>query len=101
MNKLKKQLISQVEKLLGLKGFEMLKLVSYKNKNNAKASSIFGFEARDVASLPQEAKDIIITGRKLGLDASYSAPDINNDEGSIYLGPSTDDKTVGDKLDFI
>lgn len=86
MDKLKKQLTSLIESLL--KDDPMLDFASYLDKNQNKAMSIFGFDVDTKSSLPQTAKDIIVTARKLGKSASYQAPDRYNAEGSIYIGTS-------------
>ena len=97
MDKLKAKLTSLIESLL--KKNEMLTFNAYLDKNKNKAFSIFGFEIDSKSNLPQTAKDIIITARKLGKSASYSPPDRFNDEGSIYIGtPSTNDSTVAEGI---
>ena len=97
---LKDQLISAIESLL--KDNALLDFASYKNKNDAKCISIFGFEADDKASLPQLAKEVISLSKQLGKDASYQPPDRKNSEGSIYIGPpSANKKTVSEGVNDI
>ena len=86
--------------------FPLLSLRSYKNSNNVKVASVFGFEVSDVADLPTEQKTIVtdivkyakLAGQK---GTTFMSAGKRYDFGSLYIGPTVNDETIDETLDFV
>ena len=91
----KKQILAKVRALLS--NNPMLSLRSYSNKNDEPAFSIFGFEVFNTAQLPQDAKELLLSIKSIGKNASY-AYDQSKGEGSIYVGPVTSKEASDDDI---
>ena len=104
----KKQAIKKLKEnvALLLDTFPLLDLRSYKNSNNVKVASVFGFEVTDVSELQGEQKTIVteivkcakIAGQK---GATFMPAGKRYDFGSLYIGPKVNDETIDESLDFV
>tara|TARA_Y100001938_G_C7971210_1_gene369431 strand:+ start:391 stop:711 length:321 start_codon:yes stop_codon:yes gene_type:complete len=106
MNKAKaiKKLKENVSLLLDT--FPLLSLRSYKNSNNVKVASVFGFEVTNVSELQGEQKTIVtdivkyakLAGQK---GTTFMPAGKRYDFGSLYIGPPVNDETIDESLDFV